>query len=374
MRCYDIKEKAKGTAFMESIGRGGRRHANGAVIVMRDVLVLMTLLLCVALVYRIAPQSLCGASGVTVGKEATQNAAAGTIAADRPATSAVTEAPQLPTAAQSVPAEIPPTAAQSVPAEIPSVAAAPASVVGDFSAVFPSTDTGVNALHSYQSDSMRIAIHKIAENGVTYFVADVWVKNIESFRTVLAKGEYGRNFHELPAKMAKDSGATFAVSGDYYGARDKGVVIRNGVLYRDVMNDDVCILKTDGTLAVYGASEFSSLQSLDETVWQAWAFGPALVKDGAACDTSASKIKVKNPRCAIGCYEPGHYCFIVADGRQDGYSSGMTLNELSSTFVSLGCKVAYNLDGGATAMMVFRGEVVNHPTKGGRASSDIICF
>ena len=64
----------------------------------------------------------------------------------------------------------------------------------------------------------------------------------------------------------------------------------------------------------------------------------------------------------------------MVDGRQSGYSDGMTLVELANTFADLGCETAYNLDGGATAMMVFEGSLVNHPTNGGRASSDIICF
>jgi exopolysaccharide biosynthesis protein len=57
-----------------------------------------------------------------------------------------------------------------------------------------------------------------------------------------------------------------------------------------------------------------------------------------ASDTSASKFKVKNPRSAIGYYEPGHYCFIVVDGRQNGYSDGMTLDELAQTLRSSAAK------------------------------------
>jgi len=227
---------------------------------------------------------------------------------------------------------------------------------------------------SYQGDSVKIAVNEVQANGVTYFVADVWAKNIDAFHTAFAKGTYGRGIHEMPLNIADDNQAVFAVSGDYYGAREQGVVVRNGVLYRDVMGDDVCVLKRDGTLNVYQKGSFSALDMLDNTVWQAWACGPALVENGVACDTSGSKIKVKNPRSAIGYYEPGHYCFIVVDGRQSGYSDGMTLDELANTFVSLGCKTAYNLDGGATAMMVFQGSVISHPTNGGRSSSDVIYF
>ena len=260
------------------------------------------------------------------------------------------------------------------PDPIPSPAPDTPAMHGDFSASFPTGDTGADALYSYQGDTVRIAITRVSENSVTYFVADVWVKNIDAFHTALAKGTYGRGFHEMPLKIANDNHAVFAISGDYYGAREQGVVVRDGVLYRDAMGEDVCILKTDGTFNVYGKGSFSALAMLDHTVWQAWAFGPALVENGAVCDTSGSKIKVKNPRSAIGYYEPGHYCFIVADGRQSGYSEGMTLDELARAFASLGCMSAYNLDGGATAMMVFQGAVVSQPANGGRSSSDIIYF
>lgn len=112
----------------------------------------------------------------------------------------------------------------------------------------------------------------------------------------------------------------------------------------------------------------------DRGVWQAWNFGPALLDNGEAITVFDSAIKGKNPRNSIGYYEPGHYCFITVDGRQNGYSVGMTLAELSAVYASLGCKCAYNLDGGATAEMIFQGELVNKPYKGGRQSSDIICF
>lgn len=39
---------------------------------------------------------------------------------------------------------------------------------------------------------------------------------------------------------------------------------------------------------------------------------------------------------------------------------------------SLGCNVAYNLDGGKSSAMVYEGEYVNQPADGGRTISDII--
>ncbi len=355
---------------MENTQKRKAVHWSGPLLIARDALIFLGCVLAVMFFYAASPQ-------------AAQFAARSKMAASSDANvqtwnTANSEAPQtnVPQTSTDTAAEVANTAETPSPTPEPTPSPAPDTPAahGDFSATFPTGDTGVGALYSYQGETTKIAIHKVQSDGVTYFVADVWIKNINALHTALAKGTYGRGFHEMPLKIANDNHAVFAVSGDYYGAREQGVVVRDGVLYRDAMGDDVCILKTDGTLQVYEKGSFSALEMLDNTVWQAWAFGPALVENGAVCDTSGSKIKVKNPRGAIGYYEPGHYCFIVVDGRQSGYSDGMTLDELAHTFASLGCVSAYNLDGGATAMMVFQGSVVSQPTNGGRSSSDIIYF
>ena len=326
-----------------------------AYILARDTGIFTLLLLCAALLYLAAPAIFYGTGTARPDTADQANAQMSTPAPTDGAVPAILYATADPT----------PTPVADTPSPLP---------VGNFSDVFPTSDTGIDALHSYQSDTLRIAVRKVEKDGVIYFTADVWVKAIAYFRTAFAKGAYGTHNHEMPDQMAKDNQAILAVTGDYYSARDKGLVIRNGKLYRDVMYDDVCLLRTDGTLTVCKPDQINASELTDQSIWQAWAFGPALVANGAACDTSGSNIKIKNPRCAIGYYEPGHYCFVVADGRQDGYSTGMTLDELTGVFLALGCETAYNLDGGATAMMVFEGQLVNQPTKGGRASSDIICF
>ena len=259
------------------------------------------------------------------------------------------------------------------PEETPTPTPTPTPAPGDFSAVFPTEDTGVDADYSYQSENVRVAVDKVQENEVTYFVADVWVKNIENLRSAFAKGEYGTGITAWPADMAEENNAIVAISGDYYGARQRSVVIRNGVLYREEMLDDICVLYYDGRMETYTKEEFDLEEAIGQSVWQAWSFGPSLLgENGEALEEFDSSIFVRNPRCAIGYYEPGHYCLVTVDGRQGSYSRGMTLADLSSLFASLGCKVAYNLDGGATAAMVYEGEVISQPSGGGRRSSDII--
>lgn len=348
---------------------------SGTAIVVRDALIFVMCMLASTLIFVIAPRTHALAAPENAGMNTQFVSAAASSSSSAPETATVT--PEQPDT-QQTPEQLSdeggiPQEPEETESPTPTPTPAPETANGDFSSVFPAFDTGNGAILSHQSDTLRISIQQKQSNEVTYFVADVWVKNIDVFRTAFANGKYGGG-HGLPLDIAKGNNAVFAVSGDYYGAREDGVVVRNGVLYRDVMSNDVCVLKTDGTLQIYHKGSFSALETLNDTVWQAWAFGPALVENGVVSDTSSSKIKVKNPRCAIGFYEPGHYCFIVVDGRQKDYSLGMTLDELANVFASLGCKTAYNLDGGATAMMIFEGAVVNQPTNGGRASSDVICF
>ena len=74
-----------------------------------------------------------------------------------------------------------------------------------------------------------------------------------------------------------------------------------------------------------------------------------------------SDVPSTNPRTAIGMVEPYHYKLVVVDGKRPGVgdSKGMTLAELSQLFYDLGCKTAYNLDGGATSSMALKGELYN---------------
>ena len=227
---------------------------------------------------------------------------------------------------------------------------------------------------SYASDQVSVSIEKVTENGVTYYLADIYLKDVTALQTVLAKGSYGSGYRDSILSMAESANALVAVNGDYYGNTNEGVVIRNGVIYRANATDcDVCVLYYDGTMRVIPGAEFSVQEAIEDGAWQAWTFGPSLLNSEGEAITSFSstrRIQSANPRTAIGYYEKGHYCLVVVDGRGD--SDGMTLQEMSALFERLGCKAAYNLDGGNSSIMVWGNEVINEPSGGGRTSSDAI--
>lgn len=256
-------------------------------------------------------------------------------------------------------------------ASVSSSSVAPPAI-GDFSASFPDYDTGVGKEGSYQSDNVRIAVDRIERDGITYFVADIWIRDIRCLRTAFAQGKYGKSITDTIDNIAADNGALLAMTGDYYGARSKGIVIRNGLLYRDTLFEDVCVLYVDGTMETFEKRDFNIDDAIAAGAYQAWSFGPQLLEGGQPMTSFNSAVRAANPRSAIGYYEPGHYCFVVVDGRQEGYSKGMKMSELSQTMYDLGCEAAYNLDGGQTAALYFDGGIINRPYLNGRRMSDIV--
>ncbi len=225
--------------------------------------------------------------------------------------------------------------------------------------------------NSYKSANTSIVIEKVQTDEVTYYVADIYLKDIKYFKTAFAKGKYGKGLHDETDVIAAQNNAILAINGDYYG-NNAGPVVRNGVLYREEKYKDVLVMNNDGSMQTLTALELDMEKIKSEGAYQIWTFGPMLLKNGQPMTKFDSDLTRANPRTAIGYYEPGHYCFVLVDGRQPGYSNGMTLQQMSKLFYKLGCSVAYNLDGGQSSEMVLHNEFVNQPYKGGRSVSDIV--
>ena len=253
----------------------------------------------------------------------------------------------------------------------------PADDVGVFARRFAekfTTGEVVANADGYEGPYLNIDFSRREENNIVFYVADIYVRDIRCIQTAFAKDKFGRGNWEWLEDICDRKGCVMGINGDYYGGRSDGIVVRNGELYRDDRHAwrDVCALYWDGTMKVYDAEDWDSKRAINDGCYQAWNFGPSLLDaSGQALESFDSEVTGKNPRSAIGYFEPGHYCLVVVDGRQKR-SSGMTLPELSRLMQSLGCACAYNLDGGESAEMVVNGETVSRPSDGGRRNSDAI--
>ena len=251
------------------------------------------------------------------------------------------------------------------PEETPTPTPTPTPAPGDFSAVFPTEDTGVDADYSYQSENVRVAVDKVQENEVTYFVADVWVKNIENLRSAFAKGEYGTGITAWPADMAEENNAIVAISGDYYGARQRSVVIRNGVLYREEMLDDICVLYYDGRMETTPKRSSTWKRPLARACGRRGRSAPRCWgKTAKLWKNSIPLFSCAIPAAPSATTSPA----TTAWSRWTAGRAAIPAHDAGRSFQPVrlfGCKVAYNLDGGATAAMVYEGEVISQPSGGG---------
>lgn len=226
----------------------------------------------------------------------------------------------------------------------------------------------VQTENSYKSGNINITVSKIEEDGILYHIADIYITDIRYLRGGFSNGVY--TAHSAPIReTASLYSAVVALSGDNYRARYEGIVVRNGVLYRDTRYADICVLYTDGVMATFADEDFDLEAESEKGLWQVWSFGPMLLDNGQAMTEFKSDVQRPNPRAAIGYFEPGHYCFVQVDGRI-AESKGMTLEELSQLFADLGCTAAYNLDGGKSSGFVWQGELLSYPYN--RPISDII--
>lgn len=242
------------------------------------------------------------------------------------------------------------------------------------------TDEVVITDCSYTSPEVSITIEtRTVGEGYSksvYYVADVYVASADNFRAATANNELRYFGTQPPAEMARASNAIFAISGDFITYQKGGFLLRNGEIYAAEHNlNSICVLFPDGVMETHVGGTYQIDEILAREPLQVWSFGPVLLDENGQPREKyevSTAVSYPNPRSAIGYYEPGHYCFVVVDGRQEGHSVGLRIPELAQIFADLGCTAAYNLDGGGTAVMLFGGEIYSRQSNGGRDLGDML--
>ena len=244
--------------------------------------------------------------------------------------------------------------------------------------LYSSEDEG---LWIYVSQTSKVIIQRKydATQPLTWFEADLYgdLDAGEMLRTVQNDPEKMGKVRVDATETAKKHNVVFAMNTDYYtyrvavnNNRHTGVVIRDGrILYDDPYTEkqvtnsmfpnlDMLAFMPDGSLKVYHSWEKTAQEFIDEGVQTVYSFGPYLLLDGKVSERAYANNENKNPRCAIGMVEPGHYVAIMCEGRLKR-SAGVPISYLAKMMRAKGCQVAFNMDGGQTAVMVFMGKQLN---------------
>lgn len=244
------------------------------------------------------------------------------------------------------------------------------------------SDTVQVTENSYKSPDISVEISEKEfyneQNEIQHcYIADIYVADVHSLQTYVHKNDMYGECGDSMVNLSAYSGSIVALNGDYAMTTNSGVIIRNGKVLRDKPStSEICILYEDGTVQCLSGEEYDSETVQKKGAWQAWTFGPSLLdnrgKARSSYPSTYGNLLENNPRSIFGYYEPGHYCLIAIDGRRFGYAIGLDMDATAALVESLGCKLAFNLDGGRSTQMTFFSQMINDPYKQGRYVGDII--
>ncbi|MBE0600209.1 MAG: phosphodiester glycosidase family protein [Firmicutes bacterium] len=230
--------------------------------------------------------------------------------------------------------------------------------------VFEDTDDG---LWYYITDTLYVNIRRYKDTDARniWYETEIKTRGDEQMRSFLTKT---RNTYQTPVAVARANSAVLAFTDDYFTMRGYGIAIRDQEVYVDKIRTssssyplgDTLAVFGDGRMQVYDFSAFRADDYLEMGALHVLTFGPWLLRGGEINQKvlSDSYMHYREPRCALGMIEPGHFVVITADGRYDG-ARGVYFSWLALRLHEIGVVEGINLDGGGTTALVFMGHQIS---------------
>lgn len=94
-------------------------------------------------------------------------------------------------------------------------------------------------------------------------------------------------------------------------------------------------------------------------------FEPFLIVNGVPTTITGNGGKGIGPMTLVGQRQEGTVLFVVIDGRQPGYSIGISVKQAQEIMLDYGCFNAARLDGGSSSILVENGTTINKPSSTG---------
>ena len=235
----------------------------------------------------------------------------------------------------------------------------------------PPLEEGYLSDLEYEDPSISVKIEKGRIYETNYVVARVKIANASQLRTVMAASYYSPSTL-MGTTMAKRTEAVLAINGDFFSSRNgHGYVARQGKEYRNAYNSriyDILIIDDQGDLHILEKPDSAEVEAFEGAPVQGFTFGPGLIVNGEVkrhnvkdfeFDCAAGKSAQRMCLAQVG---PLEYLCICSEGPEDPGSVGLTLDQFTDLVASFeGIENAYNLDGGSSSTMVFKGDKVNSP-------------
>ncbi len=250
----------------------------------------------------------------------------------------------------------------------------------DFSPGMPLNQAFFLSASEYEDPTIHVTWEKGRVDECDYWIARITVASPEQLRTASAGG-FQSEVTNWGYKMAKRMNAVLAIDGDYYYYTGKGFIMRQGTIFRNILEGDrdVLLIDEEGDFHIVLAAQQDEAGPMvdGKAVWNAFYFGPALVKDGVPIENPRGRnMAWDEPRQRMCIAQTGklEYMAICCAAPARG-SKGMTLSAFAALVAEQNVLNAYNLDGGDSTMLIFNAEKINDPDNwDSRPISDIIYF
>ena len=234
----------------------------------------------------------------------------------------------------------------------------------------------------YEDPSISVSIENGRAFNSYYLAARIRIANPTQIRTSLASSN-GKDTQQA-TRLAKRVNALFALSGDSFGDNKSGAgmyIVRQGSVKRHNPSGyfDVLLIDDKGDFHIIKEARQADIDAFEGTIVNSFSFGPGLVIDGVVTETFEDRgygPTKRAQRVAVCQVAPLEYLCVVTSGPDHNNSTGLTIDEFTQLVTSLGpVQNAYNLDGGTSAWMVWRGEKLNSfGSSKYRTINDIIFF
>jgi len=124
-----------------------------------------------------------------------------------------------------------------------------------------------------------------------------------------------------------------------------GIAINNGVVRSDTENS-----RTDFWIDLNNLPHIGKINNTDSVKTAVSDWGSSLLEKG---EIVVEKSNIQHPRTMVGFDKERRFIIlVVADGRQEGYSEGISLYEAAVIMKEHECFEAVNLDGGGSSIML----------------------
>ncbi|HVJ49686.1 phosphodiester glycosidase family protein [Desulfitobacterium sp.] len=173
---------------------------------------------------------------------------------------------------------------------------------------------------------------------------------------------------EMAEEIAKETGAIAVINGGGFsdpegsgsGGRPLGILISGGkIQHKDSVNTFDLIGLDHNNKLILGHYTLPQIQKMD--IRDAVSFSPFLVVNGKPAITQGDGGWGIAPRTAIGQTRDGTILMLVIDGRQVS-SVGASLKDVQDIMLKYGAYNVANLDGGASTILYYNQQIVNHPS------------